>query len=450
MAIIKNYNQLATTELRKQVLDILEVGFKKASPHELMTPSVQYDRDFNSLLVHTQSYDLMQGRFFVVGGGKAAGGMAEALEKIMGPEHIAAGVVTAPAGSYNTEKIKVIKAEHPLPGRKGARGVEQMLEMKEEYGINENDAVICLLSGGGSALLPAPAEGLGISDIREVSRIMTEKGLPINEVNTVRKHLSRVKGGRLAAHFQPARVISLIVSDVIQDDLSVIASAPTAPDPTTFKDTLWILDKYGITDNVPDSIIEYLSRGARGKAPETPKHLGNTYNYIVGNTAMVLEAMAHKARNYGFRPVIAGTTVTGEAADVARKKADEVIRGGYGDKNAILFGGETTVELPEDYGQGGRNQHLAASSLKHLSDWEGEWVMASINTDGSDFSDEAAGAVIDDSTLAKAESMGLDIDSYLGTYNTHNLFKKLGDALVVTGETGTNVGDIIMYFRKDS
>jgi len=448
MGIIKNYNQLATTGLRKQVLDILEVGLAKAAPQELMTPSVQYDEDFNSLLVHTRSHDMMQGRFFVVGGGKAAGGMAEALEHIMGPENITAGVVSAPPGDYQTERIKVVKAEHPLPGRKGRRAVDKMFELKEKCRINENDAVICLLSGGGSALLPAPAEGLRISDIRETTRMLMECGATIQEINTVRKHLSRVKGGQLASYFQPARVLSLVVSDVIQDDLSVIASAPTAPDPTTFKDAWWVLDRYRIADSVPDRVRKYLNRGARGKALETPKELENTYNYIVGNNAMVLEAMAHEAHNAGFKPIISTTTLTGEAEKAAYQKAAEIKRGVYGRHDAILFGGETTVALPDEYGQGGRNQHLAAASIKQLAAWEGEWVMVSLNTDGVDFSPTAAGAIIDSSTLRKAESIGLDVDSYLGTYNTHNLFKKLGDGLIETGETGTNVGDVILYFSK--
>jgi glycerate-2-kinase len=448
MPIIKNHRQLATTELRQRVLEVLETGLAQAMPGELMLPTVQYDKDFHSLLVHTESHDLMQGRFFVVGGGKAAGGMAEALEQVMGAENIEAGLVTAPAGRYQTKKIKVSEAELSLPGRKGEKAVEEMLKFKEKYGINENDAVICLLSGGGSAIMPSLPEGVRLRDLRETTRVLKERGIPINEINIVRKHLSRTKGGQMALHFQPARVISLIISDVVQDDISVIGSAPTTPDPTTYNDALWVLDRYKVADKIPGRIKRYLEAGASGQAPETPKHLDNTFNYIVGTNAVVLEAMAHKSRNLGFKPMIGSTTVSGEAADAARRKAQEIIVGNYADNNAIFFGGETTVALPEDYGSGGRNQHLAAASLRYLSDLPGEWVMASVNTDGMDGGGEAAGAIIDNHSFRKAESMGLDIESYLGTFNTYNFFKKLGNSLIITGGTGTNVGDIIVYFRK--
>jgi glycerate 2-kinase len=445
--IVKNRNELAGTPSRSLVLDIIEAGISRVRPQEIMASAVSYDRESDTLAVQGDEYPLSGGRIFVIGGGKASAVMAEVLEAILSPERITAGVVTCKSGDggHTTRKIEVVEAGHPVPDSSGIEGTRRMLDLKDRYAVNEHDLVLCLISGGGSALMPCPVDGVTLEDKQAVTGLLLGCGADIHEINTVRKHLSRTKGGGLCAWFAPAPVVSLILSDVIGNDLDVIASGPTSPDSSTFRDARAVLEKYNLTATCPASIADYLEQGSSGKVPETPETPENCRNYIIGDNRLALDAMADRAREAGLKPVIVTAEQKGETTTVARERAEEILAGKYAGFNAIILGGETTPVLPENHGTGGRNQHYAAVSMQALKDYRGEWTLAGVGTDGSDYLPDAAGAIVDSHSLEKATAKGLDVDSYISRYDSYTLFRKTGESLVVTGSTGTNVGDVVVY-----
>jgi len=444
--IIKNRSVLAKTEARKQALDIIEAGISQVLPTAVMRSAVRYDPAKGTINIQGHEYRQSAGRLFVVGGGKASGLMAEALEGIIPPGDIAAGVVTGKGGSYKTQKIEVITAGHPIPDRRGVNGVRRMLALKQGYAIDKTDTVICLISGGGSALMPCPADGLSLGDKQAVSRLLIGSGAEIGEINIVRKHLSQTKGGQLGRFYAPATVISLILSDVAGNDLATIASGPTYPDPSTFQDAYQVLERYQLLDRVPQKVIHLLQRGLEGEIAETPKALSNCDNYVIGDNKLALEAMRRRAEEMGLDPFVVTSQQKGDTEAVALSRAGEILGGEYPGYNVILIGGETTLRLPPAAGRGGRNQHYAAASMLAMSRYAGEWVVASVGTDGSDFLPDVAGAIVDRGSLNKARAKGLDIDDYLERFDSNTLLEQIGGSLVETGDTGTNVGDVIVYF----
>jgi len=293
--IIKNKRELSTTELRKQVLDIIEVGIARVLPPATMKSAVNYDSARRILTMNDYAYPLSKGRIFVVGGGKASGLMAETLENIITPENISAGIVNCKTIDYKTSRIKIIEAGHPMPDQRGIDGVKQMLALRERYSIGENDLVICLISGGGSALMPCPVNNVDLKDKQAITELLLGCGAEIHEINTVRKHLSKTKGGGLGRFYAPTTVVSLILSDVIGNDLDVIASGPTFPDSSTFSDAYNVLEKYDLLSRAPKTVIDFLMKGCRGEVEETPKTLDNCHNYIIGENRLALEAMAKRA-----------------------------------------------------------------------------------------------------------------------------------------------------------
>ncbi|MFC2069815.1 glycerate kinase [Chloroflexota bacterium] len=446
--VIKNKRELSTSRLRKQVLNIIEAGIKKVLPPEIMEATIGYASAGKVLTLNKVSLSLDKGRLFVIGGGKASGLMAETLEKIVPPEDITDGIVNCKSGDHKTGKIKIIVASHPVPDKTGLDGVKQMLALKDRFSINENDLVLCLISGGGSALMPCPVDTVSLEDKQKVTGLLLSSGADINEINSVRKHLSKTKGGRLGQYFAPATVVSLILSDVIGNSLDVIASGPTCPDSSTFTDAYGVLEKYKLITKVPESVSGYLMKGCRGEVSETPKTLDNCHNFIIGDNRLALEAMAEEAAGLGFTPKIVTAEQKGETSTAAGLRAGEMIQGKYSGYDLILIGGETTPKLPDTPGKGGRNQHYAAVSMLEMRDYPGEWVVASVGTDGSDFLPDVAGAIVDDGTLAVAETKGIDVKSYLEKYDSNTLLKEIGGSLIITGDTGTNVGDVIVYALK--
>ncbi len=445
--IIKNREELATTGLRKQALDIIEAGIARVLPPAIMKSAVGYDLNSKILTIHGDKYDIHTGRIFIIGGGKASGLMAETIESITGSENIAAGIVTCNSRDHDhkTDRIEIIEAGHPVPDSRGVNAVERILALKDKYSINENDLVICLISGGGSALMPCPAGGINLEDKQTVTGLLLSSGADIHEINTVRKHLSKIKGGGLGSFFSPATVISLIISDVIGNDLDVIASGPTSPDRSTFLDAQNVLEKYGLLSRTPESVVSCLRKGCRGEVPETPKSLANCRNYIIGDNMLALEAMADKAGETGLKPYIVTSEQKGETAEAAELRAAEILDRKYAGYDAVIIGGETTPTLPPGHGKGGRNQHYAAVSMLAMEEYPGEWTLSSAGTDGSDFLPEAAGAIVDNNSFSTAKSKGLDVKSYTDRYDSNTLLKKICRSLIVTGSTGTNVGDIIVY-----
>ena len=448
--IIKNRRTLATTELRDRVLQIIEAGIRRVLPPDIMRSAVSYDAASQAIKIKGDVFRLATtGRIFAIGGGKASGLMAKALEGIIGAENITDGVVNCKGGGVETQKIKAIVAGHPIPDQRGVGGVTEMLALKNRYSIGENDLVICLISGGGSSLMPYPADGVKLRDKQKITELLIGSGAEIDEINIVRKHLSKIKGGRLGDFYAPAKVTSLILSDVIGNDLATIASGPTFPDPSTFANAYDVLKQHHLLGQAPRSVIDFIERGRRGEVTETPKTLKNCYNYIIGDNKLALDAMSAKAEKLGFTPHIITAQQTGDTTAVAWARAKEVIERRYAGCDVLLIGGETTIKLPIGAGRGGRNQHYAAVSTLAMAHYPGQWIVASVGTDGSDFLPDVAGAIVDQNSPGIAREKGIDVKSYLERYDSNTLLDSIGNSLIITGDTGTNVGDVVVYLTVE-
>lgn len=443
--IIKNFNELSKTDLRRSALEIIKAGITAVLPKNILKDKVQYNQITRTITITGDSYELRNGRLFVIGGGKAAGEMAEVLETIIPPEDITAGVVNCIAGEYRTRRIDVNIASHPIPNQASVDGTQQILALKNKYSITKNDLIICLISGGGSALMTHPVPDVSLEDMQEMTELLIQCGAEIAEMNIVRKHLSRIKGGQLSKYYSPTTVISLIISDVVGNDLGAIASGPTTSDSSSFADAYKILKKYDILSKVPESIIKYIEDNLDRSENETPKYLDNCKNYIIGDNKLALDSMVNKASEFGYKPRIITSEQKGETAPVAKRRAVEILSGKFVDNNAFILGGETTPVLPEHAGTGGRNQHYIAVSMLELANYKGNWTLASVATDGADYMPEVAGVIIDNESLDDAKEIGLDVKSYIDAYDSNTLFKKLGNSIIKTGPTGTNVGDIVIY-----
>jgi hydroxypyruvate reductase/glycerate 2-kinase len=346
-------------------------------------------------------------------------------------------------------KVRLHPARPPgvnEPTAAGVAGADEMLRLLATAG--PDDAAVCLLSGGGSALLPAPAEGVTLSGKLAVTKLLSRCGATINELNCVRKHLSRVKGGRLAEAFRGKVLLALIISDVVGDPLDVIASGPTAADPTTFAEALAVFDRYRLRGKVPPAVVAHLERGAAGGIPETPKRVpGNVVNRIVGSNRLALAVGELRAAGLGYNVCNAGSAIEGETRDAAAHLCELAMRvRDHGEPvkppACILSGGETTVALGDSPGKGGRNQEFVLAALAHLgaSDLSRVTVLSG-GTDGEDGPTDAAGAVADSATRDAARAEHLDPDDFLRRHDAYTFFDRAG-GLLRTGLTGTNVMDV--------
>jgi hydroxypyruvate reductase/glycerate 2-kinase len=390
-------------------------------------------------------------RILVVGAGKAGPGMAAGLEAALADRlDRVEGLVNVPEGmSARLRRIRLHAARpqgvnEPTPV--GFAGAEEMLRLLASAG--PEDVAVCLLSGGGSALLPAPAEGIPLADKLAVTKLLHRCGATIDEMNCVRKHLSRVKGGRMAEAFRGKRLVSLIISDVVGDPLDVIASGPTAPDPTTFAGALTVLEKFDLLNRVPAAILAHLRRGAHGELPETPKHeLPRVVNRLIGTNRLALAAAELHATGLGYRVWNVGSEVVGETRDVAVAHAEFAMR--IRDERepvsppaCLLSGGETTVTLGDSPGKGGRNLEYVLTAMTHLGSagLDGVTILSG-GTDGEDGPTDAAGAVADAKTWVAAWEQRLDSEGALRSHDAYPFFERAG-GLLKTGLTGTNVMDV--------
>lgn len=390
-------------------------------------------------------------RILVLGAGKAGAAMASAVEDVLHDRlDRLDGWVNVPAG---TERPLARVHLHPArpagsnhPTADGVRGSRRILDLAEAAG--PEDVALCLVSGGGSALLPAPADGTTLEDKQEVTRLLHGCGATIDEMNAVRKHLSAIKGGRLAQAFRGRRLFSLILSDVIGDPLDVIASGPTAADPTTFAEVMAILERYGLTGRVPAAVLDHLRKGRDGVVEETAKTVPpRVENRILGNNRTALDAARRRAEELGYTVVDLGSFLEGETRQVGIVLAG-VIRSlrrdrvPVGPPVCLLSGGETTVTLGASPGKGGRNQELAlATCLKLGRAGMLGVVVLSGGTDGEDGPTDAAGAMADEETLVRAASLGLNAEDHLFRHDAYPFFDKVG-GLIRTGPTDTNVMDV--------
>ncbi|OYT62589.1 MAG: hydroxypyruvate reductase [Thermofilum sp. ex4484_15] len=448
--VIRNFEELVSKggSGREVALKLLEEGLRAADPQIAVKRSLVVEGD--NLLVRGIRLDLSKiGRIIVVGAGKASGFMAKAVEEVL-DDRINEGFVIVPKGSPlpHLKKVKLWEADHPIPSERGVEGAKKITRLVREVAGNDT-LIITLISGGGSALMPLPAEGISLEDKKELTRLLLKSGASIDEINVVRKHVSAIKGGRLAKLAYPSRLISLIVSDVVGDRLDLIASGPTSPDPSTFSDALNIIKRYGLENKVPPSILNYILRGVRGEVPESPKPGDSIFNkvnnVIVASNRLSLTAMKEVAERLGYRALFLTSYMEGEARHVGRFLSSICKEIYYNDvpvrkPAVILAGGETTVTVI-GRGKGGRNQELVLGAFKGLSDLRNV-VLASIGSDGIDGVTDAAGALLDENVVRKAKELRLDPDTFLADNDSYTFFRKIGDGLIYTGYTGTNVNDL--------
>jgi glycerate-2-kinase len=453
--MIKNSSQLRENtsrpilkQLRSDALHILEHALESVNPHKAVMKHVSLNEQVltvGSVELNLTNFE----RVIVVGGGKASGAMAEEVERILG-DFISVGQVNILRGTadhYKTNIINLKEADHPVPTHENVKATNDMLKLISD--LTEKDLVLVLLSGGGSALMAKPSSQISLSDLQKVTGQLLRAGASIEDLNTVRKHLSEIKGGQLAEKAYPARVISLILSDVIGNSLDVIASGPTYPDSSTYADALKVLNKYKLSDRLPGAILEVLRDGRSGAIKETTKPgnpiFNKTYYQIIGSVKTACRACSDMADELGYKPIIVSTELQGEARKTGATIAENALDLKENGRVTLVYGGETTVNV-KGTGRGGRNQEMALSALKVISGLN--VVLAAFGTDGLDGDSVAAGALVDGESFNRAEHLELNPTSYLNDNNSYSFFKALDDC-IMTGSTGTNVNDITLILIND-
>lgn len=433
--------------LRRHVITILNAAIEAVDPGRAVENAISFVDNQIVLKQDNLAFPLPDySRIFVVGGGKAGGAMSEAIERVLG-ERIKKGCVNVLKGTendYNPDKISLHGASHPVPDNNGVEGVRKILQTVEE--ASDDDIIIVLISGGGSAIMPHPADGITLGDLQETTSLLLKSGGTINELNTVRKHLSNFKGGKLAEKCFPSTVISLVISDVVGDPIDTIASGPTAPDNSYFNDAYQVLKNRRIWEATPENVKLRILMGVEGKISETPKPGDNTFekvtNIVIANNSYAAEAAKKTAEELGYDSVILSTYVEGEARDVGTvfagiAKEIEAKNRPINKPGAVVIGGESTVTVLGK-GIGGRNMELAMSASRQIPD---SALIACLATDGIDGPTDSAGAIVDGYTLQRAKKHGLDIGCFLDRNDSYSFFKTLNDYLF-TGPTGTNVNDL--------
>ncbi|MCC7263243.1 MAG: glycerate kinase [Candidatus Latescibacteria bacterium] len=430
---------------RADALAIFQAALRAADPGRAVRHALALEGD--QLAVLGQTYPLKAGaRLVVLGAGKATPAMAAAAEAVLGARISAGAINTKYGHTLPLSRIATVECGHPLPDQAGVVGTEQMLSLLQ--GSGPDDLVLCLFSGGGSALMPAPAPGLSLEDKQATTQALLACGAPIEEINAFRKHLSKVKGGQLARLASPARVVSLLISDVIGDRLDTIASGPTHPDTTTFAHCLALVERYQLRAKLPAVVCRHLEAGAAGALPETPKAgdpcFVRTRTEVVGSNALAIAAAATQARTLGYQTLVLSSRIAGETREVAGVHAaiaQEICATDQplAPPACIISGGETTVTL-HGQGKGGRNQEFALAAALQLDGWERVTCLSG-GTDGTDGPTDAAGALADGHTLERARQQGLSAAASLRENDAYPFFDALGD-LLRTGPTGTNVMDL--------
>ena len=431
--------------LRNNAKEIFLAGVEIVKPDILIPHFVSLENDV--LKIENHRFQLAEIRnIYLTGAGKASALMAKAIENILGSRISSGHIVTKYGHAVPLKYAFVTEAGHPVPDENGVKGTENILSIVNK--ASKDDLVICVISGGGSALLTDIPDGCTLNDLKILTDLLLKSGANINEMNCIRKHLSKVKGGMLSSAAYPARVVSLILSDVIGDPLDVIASGPTAPDPTTFKDAMDIIEKYGIKDKIPAGITKILNEGLNKIRKETLKESDEAFrlttNLIIGNNRLALKKAREKAEALGYTTKIITDSLHSDVEDVADYIFSKLIK--YrnekpGKKSCLLFGGEPTIKITGD-GLGGRNQHLALLMAQKINGINGV-VFLSGGTDGTDGPTDAAGAIAEPETLKRSEVLGLDINKYISNCDSYNFFRQEG-GLIKTGPTQTNVMDLIV------
>ena len=451
-----NPERLLTRSLREHprgaaLSEIMAAALRSVDPAQAVRRYLR--REGSAVIVGERHYELhADGRVIVVGGGKAGAPMAEAAHAALG-DAIVAGLVVVKAGHLGAAgaqvgPITLCEASHPVPDQRGADAAEQMIQLLGD--VREHDLVLVLVSGGASALMTLPAPGLSLADAQGLTNALLRCGASIGEINTLRKHCSRISGGQLALHVAPAQVAALIVSDVVGSPLEVIASGPTVPDPTTYAEAWAIIQRYQLAPEVPPAIVAHLRRGLAGELPETPKADAPIWqrvqNQVIASNATAADVAAIVAREHGFHSLVLTTYLEGEAREVGKVAAalarEIALHARPLERPALIVaGGETTVTL-RGAGLGGRNQELALGAVSALANLHDTFVIA-LATDGGDGPTDAAGAVVSGETLARAQALGLDPATSLQHNDAYHFFALLDD-LLRPGPTLTNVNDLLL------
>jgi hydroxypyruvate reductase len=433
------------SKMRRDVFAIFQDGLRAVEPSEAIHRYCKREKDL--LILGNRTYDLNDyNNILVVGAGKATAAMAMAMEDLLKYD-LSEGLICVKYGhTAPLKKIRIVEAGHPIPDTNGQSASAQILKMVQKLG--DKDLVIVLLSGGGSALLPLPVQGISLKEKQDASNTLINCGATIHEINALRKHISRIKGGRLAQAAYPAKVATLILSDVVGDNLDVIASGPTVPDVSTFSQCREVIERYGIAEQLPAAIVAHLKMGQNKAVPETPKtaHLdwNHVYNLIVGSNMDAIAAAGKKAQTLGYNTLILSSRIEGETRTVAQVHgaiAREILANSHplSAPACLLSGGETTVTLKGN-GLGGRNQEFALAAAIDIEGAE-HIVVLSGGTDGTDGPTDAAGAIVDGTTVERGKEAGMEIRHHLKNNDAYPFFKRLND-LLMTGPTQTNVMDL--------
>ncbi|MEM0160388.1 MAG: glycerate kinase [Thermoplasmata archaeon] len=438
MITVKNRTEIldhGNKELRSKVLDIIEASINSVIPENLIKKYVSLF-DGTIKIGNLKMREIK--RVIIIGAGKATYNMAYALEQILG-DRIDKGAINVPYGDYaKLSKIDIFQASHPVLDNNSLKGTAKILDLLKD--LNSDDLVICLISGGASSLLELLPENISLTDLQQLNTILLDSGADIMEFNTVRKHVSLVKGGKLAELIQPAKCVSLILSDVPSNDPAMIGSGPTVFDNTTNADAYNILKKYGLIEKVPEAITNYLKKTKISKLKN-----GKTLNILIGTNYTACKTAAVTAKKMGYKALILSTSMEGESRELGAMIAN--IANECKQKHiplkppcALIIGGETTVNIGKEKGIGGRNLEFVLGALLKLVHDPGI-VIASVGTDGIDGTSRFAGSIGDESTIKNAIEIGLNPEKFLTTHDTSSFFEQLKDA-IYTGKTNTNVSDL--------
>ncbi len=463
-----------TFEILKKGLPKIQMNFRKiglqaisraisaVKPRNLMEKSVRVSE--NKLLIGNDEYDLREYQeIYIIGGGKATAEMAFSFERILSKAKFMnyKGIINVPPEIENQESLKENKIDlnlssHPIPNENGIKGTSTMMKIIEES--TAHDLIICLISGGGSALLPLPKKGITLKDLQEINSLLLSSGASIHEINTIRKHISDFKGGNLAKKIYDssgAQLISLIISDVVGDNLDSIASGPTVPDETTFKDAFEIIEKYNLLDKIPVSVKEHLTKGISEISLETPKLddpcFTNVHNYLIGSVSSAVQQVSAYLTNEGFEVDYFSNTIIGEARDFGKSLykiiSDEIqnkLDSGHYERLTLIATGELTVTI-RGSGTGGRNQEMLLSFLNHVKreKFDYNFSIIGVNLDGIEGNSKAMGALIDNYVLEQMILMNINPEEYLQHNDSNTFFKKMKSELI-SGPTGCNVNDLIL------
>jgi glycerate 2-kinase len=425
---------------------IFMAGVRSVLPEKLITGLMKLEGTLLSVGDHKILLDSTR-NIYVIGAGKASAAMGHYVETVLG-SRITGGHIAVKYGySCKLKRIKVTEAGHPVPDASGFMAADEIIRISSQ--ASENDLVICLISGGASALLADLPEGILPEELYIVNNLLIRCGATINEINCVRKHLSLLKGGQLARKIRPAQLITIILSDVTGNPLEVIGSGPTVPDSSTFSDALKVIEKYNLATDITSGVLNYIKDGTNGIHPETPKPgdplFDSAINILAGTNQLALKAAKNEASALGFKSYIIDSELNGDVESVCEsilntalsfKKNNDIQK-----PACLLYGGETTIKISGN-GWGGRNQHLALSAAIRLRNLPGITFL-SAGTDGNDGPTDAAGAVVDAETVRRAVSLNEDPENYLCEFNSNNFFKRVG-GLIITGPTFTNVMDLIV------